>query len=65
MPNSAKGDTQTIRLTKVPVDTVRKIKSEAALCGATLDSYLTEWIIDQFKNELLESGEAESRGQER
>ena len=52
MPNTAKGDTQTIRLTKVPVDTVRKIKSEAALCGSTLDEYLTGFIVEEFKNEL-------------
>lgn len=57
MPNTAKGDTQTLRLTKVPVETVRKIKSEAALCGATLDDYLTGWIVQEFKNELSDDGD--------
>jgi hypothetical protein len=54
MPNTAQGETQQIRLTKVPVETVRKIKSEAALVGDTLDNYLTGWIVEEFKNDLDE-----------
>jgi hypothetical protein len=54
MPNASKGEFQTIRLTKIPVETVRKIKSEAALIGVTQDEYLTEFLIHEFENEAAQ-----------
>ena len=59
MPNTAKGETQNIRLSKVPVAIIRKIKSEAALVGATLDDYLTDWIIKKFTQDDGNGGHAQ------
>lgn len=60
MPNTAQGETQQIRLTQVPVETVRRIKAEAALAGVTLDDYLTDWIVDKFKTPAIVEDERES-----
>lgn len=53
MPNTAQGETQQVRLTKLSVAAARVAKSEAALQGITLDEYLTSLI----ENTLLEEEE--------
>jgi hypothetical protein len=51
MPNTAQGETQNIRLSKVPVSAVRQAKSKAALLGETLEEFLTNLLTELLSAE--------------